>query len=205
MPREGDFVEHPERRKPGRPTKEEMVRRRYDPELQKPKQASSLGKRPSKSDVAKMLEHAVAFRKMGKIKLDRNNAKEIEKRIDKYLEYCIKYDIKPTVESMALSLGIERTTLYRWKEGQHNIPEASSKAIRDGYNLMNDILAQCLVDGKINPVAAFFLLKNNHGYKDQTDVVVAAENPYVEKNPDDVRNKYLEGVPEEIEGEGTVV
>ena len=37
-----------------------------------------------------------------------------------------------------------------------------------------------LSTGKINPVAAIFLMKNNFGYKDQTDHVLTAKQEITE-------------------------
>ena len=54
-----------------------------------------------------------------------------------------------------------------------------------------------MADGKINPVAAIFLLKNNHAYKDQTDVVVTPNNPYQATSDEELKDKYLTDVPED--------
>ena len=154
--------------------------------------------------MSQMIVHAVALQKMGKV--DMTDPKAVEKRVDEYLEYCINNDIKPTVESMALAFSTNRTQLWKWKEGveSSNVPNESRQALRRGYDLMNQLLTQCLVDGAINPISAFFLLKNNHNYKDQTEVVVTANNPYAENGSEDVREKYIEGVQSDIPVEGDV-
>jgi hypothetical protein len=54
-----------------------------------------------------------------------------------------------------------------------------------------------MADGKINPVAAIFLMKNNHGYKDQTDVVVTPNNPVQGMDAETARQRLTEAVPEE--------
>lgn len=171
-------------------------------------------KRPGRSELYKpkyepgqmsnMLINAMALRKMGEV--DMTDPKAVEQRVDEYITFCIERDMKPTVESMALAFGTNRTQLWRWKEGVDcgQIPEATKKALKRGYDLMNDILAQTLVDGSINPIAAFFLLKNNHGYKDQTDVVVQANTPYGGMGTDDIRGKYLEGMQHDIPVDGEV-
>ena len=56
-----------------------------------------------------------------------------------------------------------------------------------------------MVDGKMNPVAAIFLLKNNHNYKDQTDVVVTPNNPYQAASDEELKDKYLTDIPSEDE------
>ena len=154
--------------------------------------------------MSKMIAHAVTLQKMGKV--DMTNPEAVEKRVDEYLTYCIENDMKPTVESMALAFCTSRTQLWKWKEGVEcsNVPDASRQALRRGYDLMNQLLTQCLVDGAINPISAFFLLKNNHNYKDQTEVVVTATNPYSESGSADVRGKYIEGMQTDIPVDGEV-
>lgn len=56
-----------------------------------------------------------------------------------------------------------------------------------------------MADGKINPVAAIFLLKNNHAYKDQTDVVVTPNNPMQDMDPEQAKRRLLDAVPDEDE------
>ena len=62
---------------------------------------------------------------------------------------------------------------------------------------MNQLLTQTMMDGRINPVSAIFLLKNNMGYKDQTDVVVTPNNPLQDLDANQARQRLLESVPEE--------
>ena len=61
---------------------------------------------------------------------------------------------------------------------------------------MNQLLSQTMADGKINPVAAIFLLKNNHSYKDQTDVVVTPNNPMQGMDANEARQRLIEAIPE---------
>ena len=128
------------------------------------------------------------------------NAMELSRVID-CMQYMIDHDMKPTVESLALAFNTNRMQLWRWKEGvESNLPERSRYAIKKAYSMMNQLLSQTMADGKINPVAAIFLLKNNHAYKDQTDVVVTPNNPYQARSDEELKGKYLEDIPAD-EGE----
>lgn len=50
-------------------------------------------------------------------------------------------------------------------------------------------------NGKINPVAGIFLMKNNMNYTDQQEVVLKPESPLGEAaSAEDLRKKYLEDV-----------
>ena len=181
-------------------TVSEVVERKYKrPDLAKDRSAHY-----KPGQMREMLTNAMELRHMGSV--DMTNPEAVEQRVDEYITFCIERDMKPTVESMALAFGTNRTQLWRWKEGVEcgQIPEATRKALKRGYDLMNDILAQTLVDGAINPIAAFFLLKNNHGYKDQTDVVVQANVPYGGTGTEDIRGQYLEGMQHDIPVDGDV-
>ena len=172
----------------------------------RPKRSENYKVHTEPGEMSQMIRNAMGLRQMGMQGIDLNNAKAIDKRIDDFLTYCIDHEMKPTVESMALAFDTNRMQLWRWKEGADgtHLPEASRNAIKRGYTLMNQLLSQYMTDGKINPVSAIFLLKNNHAYKDQTDVVVTPANPYSESDPVDVRDKYLDGIPTEIAGEGHI-
>lgn len=143
-----------------------------------------------------MILNAMNLSSMGPV--DMYDPEQVEQRVQAYLVYCVEHDMKPTVESMALAFNTNRTQLWKWKEGvESHLPERSRNAIKKGYSIMNQLLTQTMADGRINPVAAIFLLKNNHAYKDQTDVVVTPNNPYQAASDDELKGKYLEDIPEE--------
>ena len=56
-----------------------------------------------------------------------------------------------------------------------------------------------MVDGHLNPVTAIFLLKNNHGYRDQQDVVITPNTPLDAGDPEIARNRYVQALPEVTE------
>ena len=56
------------------------------------------------------------------------------------------------------------------------------------YDFINNNYEQLLTEGKIIPVAGFFLLQNNYGYKQQTDHVITA-NQENNVTDDDIANK----------------
>lgn len=145
-------------------------------------------------EMSTMIIHALELSKMGKV--DMHDPEAVERRVDEAFMYMIQHDMKPTIESVALAFGTNRMTMWRWKEGiETNIPEASRYAIKRAYTLTNQLLTQTMVDGKINPIPAIFLLKNNHGYKDQTDVVVTPNNPYQAASDEELKDKYLTDIP----------
>jgi len=148
--------------------------------------------------MSEMITNAMNLANMGDV--DMYDPDQVERRVMDCLTYMIEHDMKPTVESMALAFNTNRTQLWRWKEGvESHLPERSRNAIKKGYSIMNQLLTQTMADGKINPVAAIFLLKNNHAYKDQTDVVVTPNNPLQDMNAEDARQRLIESIPSDEE------
>jgi len=150
-------------------------------------------------DMSRMITDAMNLSDFGPI--DINDPDAVENRVRQALTYMIEHDMKPTVESLALAFNTNRMQLWRWANNVEcgNIPERSRYAIKKAYSIMNQLLAQTMADGKINPVAAIFLLKNNHSYKDQTDVVVTPNNPYQAASDEELKNKYLTDIPADDE------
>lgn len=162
----------------------------------RPDRTEALSVHCEPGEMSGMILNALNLSKMGKV--DMHDPDAVERRVDEAFMYMIEHDMKPTIESVALAFGTNRTTLWRWKEGvDSSLPEASRNAIKRAYTLTNQLLVQVMADGKINPIPAIFLLKNNHQYKDQTDVVVTPNNPMQDLNADDARKRLLDGIPED--------
>ena len=48
--------------------------------------------------------------------------------------------------------------------------------LKNAYDMINSYYEHMMNNGKINPVAGIFLMKNNLGYKDTTDYVITGNN-----------------------------
>ena len=160
----------------------------------RPDRTEALSPSYEPGDISAMLTDAMNLSSMGEVNM--YDPDQVEQRMTDFLYYCIDHDMKPTVESMALAFNTNRTQIWRWKEGvESNLPERSRNAIKKGYAIMNQMMTQTMATGKINPVAAIFLLKNNHGYKDQTDVVVTPNNPMQDLDADTARKRLVDAIP----------
>lgn len=161
----------------------------------RPKRSEEYQPKYEPGDMSRMITDAMNLSNMGDV--DINDPDAVEERIEKALTYMIQRDMKPTVESLALAFNTNRTQLWRWANGVEcgGVPERSRNAIKKAYSMMNQLLARTMADGKINPVAAIFLLKNNHQYKDQTDVVITPNNPYQAASDEELKDKYLTDIP----------
>ncbi len=118
---------------------------------------------------------------------DPNDEEEVRERLATYFSIAEKYQQVPTVASLALALGIDRRTLWTWME--EKVGTIKNRAVLDTlkrvYNLIASQYEGLLTQGKIIPVAGFFLMQNNFGYKNQTDHVVVAQ-PAEEPNTEDI-------------------
>ena len=124
----------------------------------------------------KYLNHDLRLMNLPKINV--NNPLQVKQRINEYFQICAEDDIKPSVASFALSFGIGRSNLFLWltgKSGTIKNPE-SLDTLKSAYDTINSYYEHMMNNGKINPVAGIFLMKNNLGYKDTTDYVISANN-----------------------------
>lgn len=147
-------------------------------------------------EMAEMLTRAITISHWPEI--DTNNPEQVAARIDQYHQFCIQSDMKPSVVGMAMALGCDRSTLWKWENGvDSNKPQQIRNIIKKGREINELMMVQMMQNGKINPVTGIFLLKNNHGYKDQQDVVITPNNPLDNADPNQTRQKYLNALPEE--------
>ena len=126
-------------------------------------------------DRRKVLAHDIEVMKLGKLK-NRNDPEELTNRIEVYYSICLRNGIMPTVAGFALALGIDRTTLWDWISNRKGIIQSQqvSDILKNTYAQINAQYEELLTQGKMIPVSAFFLMQNNHGYKQQTDHIITA-------------------------------
>ena len=56
-------------------------------------------------------------------------------------------------------------------------------------------MSDYMQNGKINPVSGIFLMKNNFGYADKTEVVVTPNSPLgAETSQKELEDKYMDSV-----------
>lgn len=153
----------------------------------------------SDAGIAKFL--TIAYANAGKPVVDFENPKEVEERVSCYFENCINYDVKPAVSGVANALGVSRVYLWQIKNGKRKVGNTEVQNIIKGvYRVLDEMYEYYMLHGKINPVVGIFLGKNNHEYEDKKDIVVTPNNPLDDvENPDDLRQKYIEGIVDDDE------
>ena len=129
-------------------------------------------------------------------KCDLRDPVAVAERYNWYMTTCIENDDKPSVAGMALAFGYNRIHLLRVKDGLiKSVPEESCNTLKRAWDALEYALNKYMMDGRLNPIPALFLAKNNFGYKDQTESVIIKKDPYESGNPEEIARKYLAGMP----------
>ena len=77
--------------------------------------------------------------------------------------------------------------------GSAYVPAESRNLIKKAYQVLNAQMENYMQNGKINPVAGIFLMKNNMGYVDKQEMVLTPNQQLGDQvSPEDLQRKYLE-------------
>lgn len=93
-------------------------------------------------------------------------------RCVEYFEMCMRDEMKPSFAGFALCLGMHRMTLINYLQGTGKVRLDNLEILQQFSNVLNALQEDYMQNGKVNPVAGIFLMKNNFGYKDQQEYVV---------------------------------
>ena len=127
--------------------------------------------------------------------VDMKEPEQVKERIGQYFQICAEDDMKPSVAGMALAFGVDRKTLWCWCNGVDSayIPAESRTTLKKAYYFLNAQMENYMQNGKINPVAGIFLMKNNMGYVDKQEMVLTPNQQLGDQvSPEDLQRKYLE-------------
>lgn len=154
-------------------------------------------------DNVKYITHNMEVNALADTKVDMTEYEAVQKRLNDYFLVCAKNDMKPSVAGMALAFGVTRKALYEWVNGRvRYIPSEVVNLLQRYYQILNAQMEDYMQNGKINPVAGIFLMKNNMGYEDKKEITVApGDNLGEEVAAEELRKKYIDAVQtESIEG-----
>ncbi len=91
---------------------------------------------------------------------------ELKERIAEYFNFCAASDFKPGIESLSLSLGIDRTTFWRWCNQELGVSESWSDTCKQARQAIVAFVEACANSGHLSPPIAIFSLKNLANWKD---------------------------------------
>lgn len=101
---------------------------------------------------------------------------EISDRVYQYFETCINNGMKPSFGGLCIALSVSRSTMIAYLNEVLAIPSDNLKELQKAQSILNALMEDYMQNGKINPVAGIFLMKNDYGYKDQQEFVVNNRN-----------------------------
>lgn len=127
----------------------------------------------NRSIMADVIHAARTAMLMPKVKSDQ----ELMQRLDEYFAMAETRRIPPTVEEMALYVGVTSETLRAWRIGK-NRPfgsDATSAIVQKAYEILHSIDAVMAEMNKTNTVSYIFRAKNYYGMVDKQEITVAGQ------------------------------
>lgn len=120
---------------------------------------------------------------------------ECAERLNAYFRQCNDEGQMPTVEDMALALGVTTATLLDWQNGRTQSPERSWM-VKKAKAIIAGIDAKLAAEGKIPQVVYIFRSKNYYGMKDQQDVIVTPNTDPLgdRRSGAELTQKYIDSV-----------
>jgi len=146
----------------------------------------------SQSEISEMLNSVLRWYKMPKVQSD----EECGERLELFFNSIMQAGELPSVEKMALALGVTRESVRNWENGI-KCSAVRTDMIRRAKEILAAMDAELVSRNKIPQVTYIFRAKNFFGMKDQTDVIVTPNNPLGEaQSADDIAARYAE-LPDE--------
>lgn len=128
--------------------------------------------------------------------IDISDPEQVKERIGMYFHHCEQNDRKPQIVGMCNWLGISRSTLNTWVNGEYR-NSTHSDIIKKACSLIEEQWADYMQNGKINPASGIFLAKNWFSYRDATDVVVTPSTPLDNLDSSEARKRLTEAIPDD--------
>ena len=119
-------------------------------------------------------------------------AEQLEQRLRWFFRWCVDHQRRPTVELMALACGTSRQNLWKWEKAGG----AKGEAIARAKQTLAALMETWMIEGKINPVSAIFLLKNHHKYADAFQLEAPSRNDLeASMTPEEIARQIEQDIP----------
>ena len=159
----------------------------------RPDRTTAMSVQTEPGDNRKYLQHTMRMWNWPEVVM--REPEQVAERIEQYFGICIEDDMKPSVAGLACAFGVDRKTIWAWANGvdSKTLPTESRNLIKKAYQNLNAQMENYMQNGKINPVAGIFLMKNNMGYVDKQEMVLTPNQQLGDQvSPEDLQRKYLE-------------
>ena len=84
--------------------------------------------------------------------------------------------------------------MNEWRNGEVR-SATHGDIIKKACAFIEEMWADYMLNGKLNPASGIFLAKNWYGYKDVADVVVTPNNPMQDLDADAARKRLVDAIP----------
>lgn len=140
-------------------------------------------------DNSKYLSHALMIAKLPPI--DHKDVAQVEQRITDYFQLCADNDLKPTSAGFCMAIGVSKATISNWRNGVHRA-DTHQAVICKGYDILDALWQDYMMNGKINPVSGIFLGKTLFGYIEKQEVVLTPNTQGETMDVKTIEAKYAE-------------
>ena len=153
-------------------------------------------------EVSQLMGNVVKFYELGKLAPVKTDD-ECEQRIDAYFQYIIRTGEKPSMEKMALALGVTRRSLEHWRNGERGSARRQA-IINYAIETLAAMDAELVNNNKIPQVTYIFRSKNFFGMKDQSEIFHHADSRK-EIDEEELRKRIMENVIIDVDEDGNVI
>lgn len=94
------------------------------------------------------------------------NEEQLKERIKQYFDFCANNDFRPGIESLALALGCDRITYWRWCNQNIGVSKEWSDICKVARQSIVAFIEASANSGHLSPPIAIFALKNLANWKD---------------------------------------
>lgn len=123
--------------------------------------------------------------------IDISDITQCKARARDYFAFCIDNDRKPNIVGLCNWLGISRDTFHSWRQGECR-GGTHSDFMKKCVDCIEEINLDLFTNGKINPAAGIFILKNHFGYRDVTDITIEPKQGITDENAAEIAGKYAQ-------------
>ena len=171
----------------------------------RPKQGEAMGLHTDPGDNKRYLAHSMKMWDWPAVSM--MDPGEVKARVGEYFKICQEDDMKPCVSGLAFALGMDRRRLWEITRGirgtnkiTHEVAPETRDILKKAYNILTMQMENYMQNGKINPVAGIFLMKNNMDYADKQEIVLTPNSGTEDAaTPEQLQEKYLQTVDADYE------
>lgn len=111
---------------------------------------------------------------------DTHDPELLKQRIQEYFDLCVEYGRRPGAAGLAAAVGVARKTLLTWRDGSARPSSEHRQIMERAFTVIDSMMEQFMLTGKVNPVSGIFLMANNHGYRQKVEITAEVDRPQIE-------------------------